>query len=107
MARRHVVRHGGMLAVAAAAPMNRDALATQEHLHRASGEAGIDLGAGIAVGDAVEVVLDLDVVVDPNAANAPLRQHIWFRRQRLQRRAFDRLKQLAAGLPDAAYDPLV
>src|ERR1700750_2126139 len=72
MARRHVVRQSRVLAVATAAPMACDALAAEEHLNRAGGEPGIDLGPGIAVGNAVKVVLDLDVVVDAHAPDAPL-----------------------------------
>src|SRR4051794_32910732 len=69
----HVLRHRRVLAVAAAAPVSGDALATQEHLDRAGREPGIDLGPGITVRDAIEVVLDLDVIVDPDPADAPLR----------------------------------
>jgi len=53
-------RQGGVLAVADTASMRSDAFPVQEHLDRAGSEPGIDLGPGITVRDAVEVVVDLD-----------------------------------------------
>jgi hypothetical protein len=76
MARRHVVRDRRMLAVAATTAMHGNALAAREHLHRPSGEARIDLSTRKAMGHAIEVVFDLDVVVDPDPMNAPFREDV-------------------------------
>ena len=71
MAGRHVVGGGGVLAIAARSHVHGDALALDEDLHGAAGESHLDLATGEAVGNAVEVALDLDVVVDPDPTHAP------------------------------------
>ena len=92
MAGRHVVRQGGVLAVAAAASVGGDAFAAEEHLDRAGGKPGIDLGPGVAMRDTIEMVVDLDVIVDPDPADPPFRQHVGFSWQRLQCRTIHRLE---------------
>jgi hypothetical protein len=47
-----------------------------ENLHCAAGEAHLDLAAREAVGNAVEVVLDIDVVIDADPAHAPFGEDI-------------------------------
>ena len=53
MTGRHVVGDGRVLAVAAPIAVHGDALALDENLDGAAGEAYLDLGAGEAVGNAV------------------------------------------------------
>ena len=55
---------GGVLAVAARPQVDGDALALEEDLDAAGGQARIDLGAGEAVRDGVIVGVDVDVIVD-------------------------------------------
>src|SRR5208337_1036832 len=80
--------------------MDRDALAFEEDLDAAEGQARLDLGAGEAVGDGVIVRVDVDVIVDADPASAPLAVFVGLARQRLERRAVDLLEQLAAGDAD-------
>lgn len=81
MTGRHVVRDGGVLAVAARSQVRGDPLAAGEDLDGAGGETDLHLGAREAVGDAVEVIVDVDVVVDANAAHAPFGKNVWLDRQ--------------------------
>jgi hypothetical protein len=89
MAGRHVVGGGRVLAVAARSHMHGDPLALDEDLHGAAGEPHLDLAAREAIGNAVEVALDLDVVVDPDAAHAPFGEDVGLGRQRLERRPLE------------------
>jgi len=84
MARRHVLGHGGVPTVAAGAQMSGDPLALQKDLDGTRRQPRLDLTASKAVGDAVEVVLDLDMVVDADPTNAPFGKAIGLRGQRLE-----------------------
>ena len=79
VARRHV--KGGVPVVAAAAQMRGDALAPEEDLDGPRRQPHVDLAAGEAVGDAVVMVLDFDVVIDANPPHAPFGKGIWLSRQ--------------------------
>ncbi len=68
MARRHVLRDRRVLVVAAHPQMHGDALALAENLDAADSQPRFDLGAGEAIGDAVIVRADLDVIIDADAA---------------------------------------
>ena len=72
MGGRAVLGVGGVLTPAIAAEMAGDALAGMQDLHRRPGQPDVDLGPDELVGDAVVVVLDLDVVVDVHAGLLPL-----------------------------------
>ena len=76
MAGRHVIGQRGVLAVAASSHVHGNAFAPGEDLHGAAGEAHLDLGAREAVGNAVEMALDVDVVIDADAAHAPFGEDI-------------------------------
>src|SRR5579883_189454 len=102
MARCHVLRHGGVLVIAAHALMGGDPLALVEDLDGAGGEPHLDLGAHEAMRDAVVMLLDLDVIVEAHAPDAPLGEHVGARRQRLECRPVDLLQQLAAGHAEPA-----
>jgi len=80
MAGGHVLGNGGVLVIAAHALMGGDAFALVEDLHRALGEAHLHFGPGEAVGHAVIVGADFDVIVDADAADAPLGQDVGLRR---------------------------
>ena len=57
--------------VAAGPQMSSDPLALQKDLNSARRQPHLDFAAGKAVGDAVEMALELDMVVDADPANAP------------------------------------
>ena len=86
MTRWHVIGDRGVLAVAARSHVHGDPLAPGEDLDGAPGEAHLDLGAREAIGNAVEMALDIDVIIDANPAHAPFGEDIRLDRQRLERR---------------------
>ena len=77
--------------------MRGDPLALQEDLDGARRQPHLDLAAGEAVGHAVEVRLDLDVVIDADAAQPPFGEDIGLAGQRLEVRPVEFLEQRAAG----------
>src|SRR5271154_1853674 len=84
MARRHVLAGGGVPMVAAGPQMSGNPLALEKDLNSARRQPHLDLAAGKAVGDAVEMALELDMVVDADPADPPLGKAIRLRRQRLE-----------------------
>jgi len=103
----HVLRHGRVPAVAARAPVRGNALALKKDLDGARGQSCFDFGAGETIGHTVEVLVDLDVVIDADAAPAPLGQDIRFDGQRLEVRPVELFEQLPARRADAAQYPLL
>ena len=95
----------GVLVIAAHALMRGDAFALVEDLDGAGGEPRFDFATRKAVGDAVVVRRELDVIVDADAADAPFRQDVGLGRQGLQRRPVDLLEQLAPGHAETADRP--
>ena len=69
MARRHVLGHRGVtvIVIAAGAQMCSDALAFEKGFDGARRQPHLDFAAGEAIGDAVGMRLDLDVVIDADA----------------------------------------
>src|SRR5215475_3610539 len=106
MTGRHVVADGCVGVVTACTHMGGDPLAPGEDLHGACGEPHLDFAAGEAVGNAVEVILDLDVKVDADAAYAPFGKHVGLYRQGLERWPVQFLKELTAGFSQAAHGPV-
>ncbi len=98
VARRHMLTHGGVLAVRRSAGVRRNPLALMENLDRALGEADPDLLAQERMWHRVVVTLDLHMVVEPDGALLPFGEDVSFLRQRLERRAFKFLEQGAAAL---------
>src|SRR5205823_1173915 len=96
MAGWHVVGGSGVLAVATRSHVHGNALALDEDLHGAAGEPHLDLAAREAVGNAVEMPLDIDMVIDADTAHAPFGEHIRLGRQRLERRPVELFEQLPA-----------
>ena len=96
-----------MLAVARSACVHGDPLAAEKDLHRADREPGLDLGAGVPVGDGVKMLLDLDVIIDADPPAPPLCQHIGFSRQFLQRWTIEGFQKMPSCRPLATDDPLL
>src|SRR5215210_1430714 len=92
VARRHVIGDGGVAVIAAGAQMRRDPLALEKDLDGARRQPHLDLTAGEAVRDAVEMRLDLDVVIDADAPQAPFGKGIGLAWQCLQMRPVEFLE---------------
>src|SRR5271163_2906270 len=116
MARRHVLADGGVPMVAAGPQMSGNPLALEKDLNSTRRQPYLDLAAGKAVGDAVEMALELDMVVDadpwafsPRAgpvANAPFGKAIGLSRQRVEVGPIELFEQRPAGdteAPDRAF----
>ena len=103
----HVVGGGRVLAIAARPQVHSDPRALGEDLDGPSSQPHLDLGAGEAVGDAIKVRLDLDVVVDADTAHAPFGEDIRLDRQRLESRPVELFEQLPARDAEAADRPLL
>ena len=96
MAGGHVLGRRAVMAVAAHARMGGDPFALVEDLDASDGEARLDFGPNEAIGDAVVVRRDLDVIIDADAAHSPFREGVGFRRQGLERRLVDLLEELSS-----------
>jgi len=83
--------------IARVAEVGGDALAFAEHFHRARRKAHLKLVFGEAVGNAIIVVLDLHMIVEPGAPNPPLGVNVRLHGQRLERRAVEVFEELLAG----------
>jgi hypothetical protein len=70
MARRHVLGHGGVPMVTAGAQMSGDPFALKEDLDGTRRQPHLDLAAGKAIGDAIEMALELDMVWGGGTHNA-------------------------------------
>ncbi len=81
---------------------NKGSDSNLENLDAADGQPRFDLGAGEAIGHGVIMRVDLDMVVDAGAVQAPLAIFVRLDRQRLQRPAVDLFEQLAAGDAETA-----
>src|SRR5512144_301539 len=82
--------------------MRGDPLALQKELDGARRQPHLDLAAGEAIGNAVEMTLDLDMVIDTHPAQAPFGKAIGLGGQALEVRPIEFLEQGAAGDPEAA-----
>src|SRR5579883_1640498 len=69
MAGRHVFGNGRVLAIAAVAHMRGDPFALEENLDRLCRQPDVHLGAGEAIGHAVIMAGDLDVIIDADATD--------------------------------------
>ena len=84
---RHMLGLGAVPRSAVTPGMGGDAFAAVEHLDRAGRGAGVHLLADQGVRHRVEKALDLDVVVDADAGEAPLGILVVLLGQRLHERA--------------------
>ena len=96
MARRHMFADRRVLAVRRRSCMCSHALAAKEDLHRARRDPRPHLLAEQLVRHGVIVLLNLDVIVEPDPAFLPLRESVWLRRQHLQHWPLQRLEQRSA-----------
>ena len=107
MAGRHVLLHGRMFAVAAGAQMRGDPLALGEDLDGPTGQPDLDGFAREAIGHAVIMAIDVDVIIDADPASAPFGEHIGLDRQRLQHGAVEFYEELAPCHAEAPDRPLI
>ena len=70
----HMVGVRAVLAAHGAALIGADASAAMEDLNRACGDSHVDLGADQRVGDRIEKVMDLDVIVEIDPRTPPFRE---------------------------------
>ena len=92
--------------VAAGRQMSSDPLALQKDLNGARCQPHLDLAPGKAVGDAVEMALELDMVIDADPTDAPFGKAIGLRRQRLEVGPIELFEQRPTGdteAPDRAF----
>jgi hypothetical protein len=85
--------------------MRRDPLALGEYLDGTAGKPDLDLGAGKAMRHAVIMLVDIDVIIDPDTAGAPFGEHVRLGRQGLERWTVEVFEELAprhAETPDLA-----
>src|SRR5437764_7210811 len=101
MARRHVLGHRGVPIVAAGPQMSGDPLALEKDLDGSRRQPHLDLAAGKAMRHAVEMTLELDMVVDADPTETPLGKAIGLGRQRVEVRPIELFKQCSAGDPKA------
>ena len=87
--------------------MRGNALAAVEDLDRARRDARPDLLAQQLVRHRVVVLLDLDVVVEPDPAFLPFGKDVGLGRQRLERRPFQLLEQRATARAEMARHAVV
>src|SRR6201996_9315476 len=95
-----------MAVIAAGAQMRGDPLALDKDLDGARRQSDLDLAAGEAIRDAVEVSLDQDVVIDADATQPPLGEGIRLAGQALEVRPIELLEQRATGHAKPADRPL-
>ncbi len=96
MAGRHVLGRRRVLVIAAGAPVGGDPFALEKHLDGSHRHSRFDISADEAIGHAVIMVIDLDVIVDADAAFLPFRELVGLSRQGFQRRTIDLFQQLSA-----------
>ena len=101
----HVLGDGGVPAAIEAARVGGEAGTLQEKLDGLGGDPGLELAVNQAVGDRVEVMVDLDVVVDVDLAVLPLDEGT--RRQRSQRRPVVLFEELVSAQTVVAHRPIV
>ena len=87
--------------------MRGDAFAAMKDLDRAGGDARPDFLAQQLVRHRVVVLVDLDVVVEPDPAFLPFGEDVGLGRQRLERFALQRLEQRAAAGAEMARRPVI
>jgi len=107
MGTRHVLGHGGVAAAGAAQQMAGDTLALVKQLDGALGDARLDLLAQQAVRHRVVMAVDVDVIVERDAALAPLGVDVGLDRQSSERRPIELVEQLATTDAEAPHRPVV
>ena len=95
MGPRHVIELRRKAAAAGEADVRGDPTPLEKHFDRRLREARLDALVDELIRHAVEVVIDLDVIIDVDAAGFPLRQLVARARQRAERGSIDLLEQHA------------
>ncbi len=95
VARWHVLGDRRVLVIPAHPQMHGDTFASIKNLDAADGQARLDLRSGEATGHGVIMRVDLDVIIDADAVQAPFAIFVRLDWRRLQRRAVDPVEQLA------------
>ena len=103
----HVRRFGRVSASPVDPQVGGDPAVLVEDLHGLGRDPNVDLAAAQRVGDAVERVLDLDVIVDVDPRLAPLGVLVALGRERLERRPVQVLEPAAAAAFGLLERPLV
>jgi len=103
----HVVGVRAMLAAHVSALMDRDPLATMEDFDRARGDANIDFRPNKGVGNRVEEVMDLDMIVEVDPRAPPFRELPILSRQCVEDVPLDLLEQLEPAQAEMAHGTLV
>ena len=96
-----------VLAVATRSHVHGDPLALGEDLHHSAGETDLDLGTREAEGNAVEMALDFDVVINADTAHAPFGEDVRLARQWLERRPVELFEQLPASAAETTDHSLI
>ena len=102
-----MILDGRMLAVAAGAQMGGNPLTPGEHLDGARGEPHLDRVLREAVGHAVIMPVDIDVIIDADPSDTPFGEHIGLDRQGLEQRSVEFPEEMAARHAEPADRPLV
>ena len=102
-----MIGDGGVPVIAAGTQMRGDALALEEDLDGARRQPHLDLAPGEAVRHAVEVRLDLDVVIDADPPQPSFGIGVRLGGQGFEVRPVEFLEQGAAGHAEAADRPLL
>jgi hypothetical protein len=101
----HMLRQRRVPSTHAAAHMHGDMIALVEQLDGVRGDARLDLLAQQPMRRRVVMPLDVDVVIERHAADAPFGIHERLRWQRRQRRLVELLEQLATADAELAHRP--
>jgi hypothetical protein len=107
MSARHVIEVGAGAGTTIAALMNGDALRAVEYFDDAAGDAHLYLFLEQSVRHRIEEAVDLDVIVDVDAREAPLGVFVPRCRQGAECRPLDACEQIVAVDAEAAHDVIV
>ena len=103
----HVLGLGRVLPPHVAAQVRGDASAAQEDFDGRLGCAQVELLADEQVRHAVEVAIELDVVVDLHAGTGPPREFVDARREGFERGAFELFEELPSRLLERAHRAVI
>ncbi len=104
---RHVRGVCSIARPAIAALMDRDAFAAMEDLDHSRGRPDIDLLTDERVRDGIEEAPELGMVIRRDPRKAPFGELVLLGGQACERRAFDRLEEMAAADTQPAHDMIV
>jgi len=100
----HVLGRGAVTPTSIAALMGRDALGAMEHLDGTAGDAHVDLGTDQRVRHRVKEAIKFDMIIGPDARQAPFSELVVGLRQGPQRGLFNACEQISPAQSEAAHD---